>query len=41
VYRDAAAVEAHPETPHYQAHSAMITELADRTAWVLEALEVG
>jgi|SRR5262245_25077910 len=41
LYRNAAAVEAHRETPHYQAYLAKIPEFADRTAWVLEAVEVG
>jgi quinol monooxygenase YgiN len=37
---DAAAVEAHRKTAHYQAYLARIPELAERTAWVLEAVEV-
>lgn len=41
LYVDAAAVEAHRKTPHYQAYLARIPELADRTVWVLEAVEVG
>ncbi|MBR0782490.1 putative quinol monooxygenase [Bradyrhizobium iriomotense] len=41
LYRDVAAVEAHRTTPHYQAYLAKIPELADRTAVVLEAVEVG
>lgn len=41
LYRDVAAVEAHRASPHYQAYLAKIPELADRTAVVLEALEVG
>nr|WP_298682309.1 putative quinol monooxygenase [uncultured Dongia sp.] len=40
LYLDAAAIEAHRRTPHYQAYFAKIPELADRTAWVLEAVEV-
>lgn len=39
LYVDAAAVEAHHNTPHYQAYLANIPELADRMAWVLEAVE--
>lgn len=41
LYVDAAAVEAHRATPHYQNYLAKIPELADRTAWVLEAVAVG
>ncbi|MGO6972722.1 putative quinol monooxygenase [Rhizobium leguminosarum] len=41
LYLDAAAVELHRMTPHYQAYLARIPELAERTAWVLEAVEVG
>ena len=41
LYRDVAAVEAHRASPHYQAYLAKIPELADRTAVVLEAVEVG
>ncbi|MEI5667881.1 putative quinol monooxygenase [Bosea sp. CCNWLW174] len=40
LYRDAAAVEAHRNTPHYQAYLAKVPELADRTALVLEAVDV-
>jgi quinol monooxygenase YgiN len=40
LYLDAAAVEAHRKTPHYQDYLAKIPELADRTAWVLEAVVV-
>ncbi len=40
LYRDAAAVEAHRQTPHYQDYLVRIPELAERTAWVLEAVEV-
>ena len=38
LYRDAAAVEAHRQTPHYQDYLARIPELANRTAFVLEAV---
>jgi quinol monooxygenase YgiN len=41
LYLDAAAVEVHRMTPHYQAYLAEIPELAERTVWVLEAVEVG
>jgi quinol monooxygenase YgiN len=41
LYRDAAAVEAHRATPHYQDYLRQIPELADRTAFVLEAVEIG
>jgi quinol monooxygenase YgiN len=41
LYRDTAAVESHRKTPHYQDYLAKIPELADRMAWVLEAVEVG
>jgi quinol monooxygenase YgiN len=41
LYRDAAAIEAHRQTPHYQDYLARIPELAERTAWVLEPLSVG
>ena len=40
LYLDADAVEAHHKTPHYQAYLAKIPELADRTAWALEAVAV-
>lgn len=40
LYLDAAAVEAHRKTPHYQDYLAKVPELAERTAWVLEAVEV-
>ncbi len=41
LYRDAAAVEAHRQTPHYRDYLSRIPDLADRTAFVLEAVEVG
>ncbi|WP_156446892.1 putative quinol monooxygenase [Bradyrhizobium yuanmingense] len=41
LYRDVAAVEAHRASPHCQAYLAKIPELADRTAVVLEAVEIG
>ncbi len=40
LYRDPAALEAHRKTPHYLDYLARIPELADRTAWVLEPVEV-
>ncbi|KQV66413.1 putative quinol monooxygenase [Rhizobium sp. Root1220] len=40
LYLNAGAVEAHRKTRHYQDYLARIPELADRTAWVLEAVEV-
>ena len=40
LYLDGAAAEAHRKTPHYQDYLAKVPELADRTAWVLEAVEV-
>lgn len=40
LYRDNAALEAHRKTPHYLDYLARIPELADRTAWVLEPVEV-
>lgn len=39
LYVDAAAVDAHHNTPHYQAYLAKIPELADRMACVLEAVD--
>lgn len=39
LYLDAAA-GAHRKTPHYQDYLAKVPEQADRTAWVLEAVEV-
>ena len=41
LYLDGAAVEAHRRTPHYQDYLAKMPELADRTACVLETVEVG
>jgi quinol monooxygenase YgiN len=41
LYVDAAAVEAHRATPHYQDYQARIPALADRTALVLVAVAVG
>ena len=40
LYRDAAALAAHRETPHYLDYLARIPALADRSAWVLEPVEV-
>jgi quinol monooxygenase YgiN len=41
LYIDAAAVETHRGTPHYQDYLARIPALAERTAIVLEAVAVG
>lgn len=40
LYRDAAAVDAHHKTTHDQNYLARVPELADRTAWVLEGVDV-
>ena len=40
LYRDAAAVEAHRNTPHFQAYLGKIPELADRVAVVSEPVDV-
>jgi quinol monooxygenase YgiN len=40
LYRDVAAVEAHRNTPHFKAYLAQIPDLADRMAFVVEAVEV-
>lgn len=40
LYRDAEAVEAHRNAPHYQAYLAKVQELADRTAIVLEVVDM-
>ena len=40
LYRDRDAVEAHRGTPHYQDYLARIPSLADRSAFVLEAVSV-
>jgi quinol monooxygenase YgiN len=40
LYRDSAAFAAHRKTPHYLDYAARIPELAERTAWVLEPVEV-
>ena len=41
LYVDAAAVEAHRETPHYQDYLTRIPALAARTAVMLEAVAIG
>ncbi|MGV4797329.1 antibiotic biosynthesis monooxygenase [Rhizobium sp. F40D2] len=38
LYRDVEAVDAHRQTPHYQAYLAKVPGLADRSALVLEAV---
>jgi quinol monooxygenase YgiN len=40
LYRDAAAVQAHRDAPHYKAYLAKVPDLADRMAFVVEAVEV-
>jgi quinol monooxygenase YgiN len=40
LYVNAAAVDAHRKTPHYQAYLAKVPELAERVALVLEPVEV-
>lgn len=40
LYLHDAAAEAHRKTPHYQDYLAKVPELAERTAWVLEAVDV-
>jgi len=40
LYRDTAALEAHRKTPHYLDYLARIPALAERSAWVLEPIEV-
>ena len=40
LYRDAAAVEAHRNTPHFQAYLGKIPELADRLAVISEPVDV-
>lgn len=40
LYRDADALAAHRDTPHFQAYLAAISALAERTAFVLEPLSV-
>jgi quinol monooxygenase YgiN len=41
LYCDADAVEAHRQTQHYQDYLRRVPELADRTAFVLDVVEVG
>ena len=40
LYRDAAGVQAHRDTPHYKSYLAKVPDLADRMAFVVEAVEV-
>ena len=40
LYRDDSAVAAHHQTPHYKDYLLRIPDLADRTALVLESLDV-
>ena len=41
LYIDATDVAAHRETPHFKAYLAVINDLAERTALVLDAMSVG
>lgn len=40
LYRDAAAVEAHRTSQHYQAYLAKVPEVAERTAIIAKAVDV-
>ena len=40
LYVDRAAAAAHRASPHFQAYLARINDLAERTAWTLDALAV-
>lgn len=40
LYTDNAAIAAHRETPHFKNYFAKINDLADRTALVLDAVQV-
>lgn len=40
LYRDAAAVEAHRNSPYYQAYLTKVPDLADRTAFIVEVVDV-
>jgi quinol monooxygenase YgiN len=40
LYRDAAAVDAHRNSPHYRACLTKIPDLTDRSAFVLQAVKV-
>lgn len=40
LYRDAAAIDAHRQTPHYLDYRARVGDLADRTSSVLSPLDV-
>lgn len=40
LYRDAAAVEAHRASPHYRAYLARVPTLAERAAYLLQAVSV-
>ena len=41
LYRDAAAVAAHRQTPHYKKYSAAAKEVAERLAVTVDPVEVG
>ena len=40
LYTDQDAVEVHRATPHFKNYLARIAELAERTAWTLDAVDV-
>ncbi|UDF05474.1 putative quinol monooxygenase [Asticcacaulis sp. AND118] len=40
LYTDAAAVAAHRATPHFQTYLAAINDLAERTAFVLDPIQI-
>jgi len=41
LYQDNEAVAAHRQTPHFKAYLAKINDLAERTALVLDAVDIG
>lgn len=41
LYADDAAVAAHHATPHFEDYRSRVGDLAERTVWTLEPLEVG
>lgn len=41
LYQDNEAVAAHRQTPHFKAYLAKINDLAERTALVLDAADIG
>ncbi|MBB4841293.1 quinol monooxygenase YgiN [Sphingomonas kyeonggiensis] len=40
LYIDHAAIDAHRSTPHFQHYLAHIADLADRSAWTMDAVDV-